>query len=29
MIVHEYFRIELARIRDIVERDVPPLRHAR
>ena len=28
MIVHEYFRIELARIRDIVERDVPPLRHA-
>jgi uncharacterized protein with HEPN domain len=28
LIVHEYFRIELARIRDIVERDVPPLRIA-
>ena len=28
VIVHEYFRIELARIRDIVERDIPPLRVA-
>jgi len=28
VIVHEYFRIELARSRDIVERDVPPLRIA-
>jgi uncharacterized protein with HEPN domain len=28
VIVHEYFRIDLARIRDIVARDVPKLRAA-
>lgn len=28
IIVHEYFRIELERILDIVERDIPPLRAA-
>lgn len=28
IIVHEYFRIELARIREIVERDIPALRAA-
>ena len=28
VLVHEYFRIELSRIRDIVERDIPALRAA-
>lgn len=28
IIVHEYFRVEIARILDIVERDIPPLRAA-
>jgi uncharacterized protein with HEPN domain len=28
VILHEYFRIELTRIRDIVEQDIPPLRAA-
>jgi uncharacterized protein with HEPN domain len=28
VIVHEYFRIELTRIREVVERDIPPLRAA-
>ncbi len=28
IIVHEYFRIELSRILDIVARDIPPLRAA-
>ena len=28
VIVHEYFRIELTRIREVVERDIPPLRTA-
>lgn len=28
LITHEYFRIEMSRIIEIVERDVPPLRQA-